>query len=83
MESPNEEYFKVCDKFVSIIEKIRSMNLQEIYSQANQLDIPDHLLIPMEELVNLEIFENLCNQGLYAKKVFKNKKFDNLSLDEL
>ena len=25
----------------------------------------------------------MCNQGIYAKKIPKNKKYDNLSLDEL
>ena len=82
-----DNYFKICAKFIPMLEVLREDNLISIYKEMIYACTPDQLgkfqSIPLEKIAKKIDYEKICNQGLYRKYELPTKDFEDLELEEL
>jgi len=82
-----DNYFKICAKFIPLLEVKREDNLIELYKDMIYECSPEELAqfqpIPLEKMAKKIDYERLCNQGLYRKLELKSKDLLELDLEEL
>lgn len=83
-----EDYFKLCSKFIPMLEVLRKSNLTYIYSiieaMADQnLEFTSLPFPSIQELSQKVDYEKYCNMGLYGRVEFYPDELMQLNLDQL